>query len=371
KPVVGAPLTVVKRVILRLLIHVFDDLARQADAAIGAVEALRRLLADPNHAWKGWVWEQYDHLIFLGTIQAPGGDAAVIRLPDSDVAVAVTTDGHGRYCYLDPYEGARLAVAEAARNLACTGARPLAVTNCLNFGNPEKTDVMWQFAEAVRGIGDACLDLGTPVTGGNVSFYNETSGRPIYPTPVIGMLGVLPSPDANMPMAFRSEGDVIVLLGRTDPGDMGGSEFAKVINGVVAGRPPSLDMEAEKALIELLGSLNASRSIVSAHDPSLGGVAVGLVESALAGGLGFTLTVELDHSHLFSESPSRALVSCDPLNLTALLAEAEMAGVAAEVIGTVGGTDLSFEGFKVPMETAKRIYEGSLSATLSANTIAS
>jgi phosphoribosylformylglycinamidine synthase subunit PurL len=169
-----------------------DELNRRpcGDDAPGDLEkALLALLGAPEIASKRWVWEQYDHMIFLGTVQGPGGDAAVIRLPDSEVGVAITVDGPGRYCYLDPYEGAKLAVAEAARNVACTGARPLAITNCLNFGNPEKPDVMWQFAEAVRGISDACRAFDTPVTGGNVSFYNETNGRAIYPTPVIGMLG--------------------------------------------------------------------------------------------------------------------------------------------------------------------------------------
>lgn len=352
-------------------IEELQNSSRGDGAPDDVADALVSLLASPNIASKRWVWEQYDHMIFLGTIQAPGGDAAVIRLPDSDVAVAVTTDGHGRYCYLDPYEGARLAVAEAARNLACTGAKPLAVTNCLNFGNPEKPDVMWQFAQAVKGIGDACLQLDTPVTGGNVSFYNETSGRPIYPTPVIGMLGVLPSPDVTTTMAFHSEGDAIVLLGRTDPSDFGGSEYAKVVHGLIGGPPPALDIDAEKALITLLLELNRDRSISSAHDPSLGGLAVCLAESAIAGGAGFSLSVDLDHRALFAESPSRAVVTCDPLNLTTVMTAAEIAGVPAEVIGTVGGTDLTFGGFKVPMESAKGIYEESLPVALSATTITS
>ncbi|MBA2724640.1 MAG: phosphoribosylformylglycinamidine synthase subunit PurL, partial [Actinobacteria bacterium] len=173
--------------------------------------AFLEMLGAPEIASKRWIWEQYDHMIFLGTVIGPGGDAAVIRVHGTDTAVAITTDGPGRFCYLDPYEGARLAVAEAARNVACTGAKPLAVTNCLNFGNPEKPGVMWQFVEAVRGIGDACLALGTPVTGGNVSFYNETKGRAIYPTPVIGMLGVLPSPEKAIGSGFSHAGDEILL----------------------------------------------------------------------------------------------------------------------------------------------------------------
>jgi phosphoribosylformylglycinamidine synthase len=208
------------------------------DAPDDLATAILDVLSDPSMASKRWVWEQYDHMIFLGTVQGPGGDAAVIRLPDSDVAVALSVDGPGRYCYLDPYEGAKLAVAEAARNVACVGARPLAITNCLNFGNPEKPDVMWQFAEVVRGMGDACRALGTPVTGGNVSFYNETKGRAIFPTPVIGMLGVLDHAERAVGLRLRQDGDVLVLLGDTDLEDFGGSAYSKVINSTIGGPPP-------------------------------------------------------------------------------------------------------------------------------------
>ncbi len=327
-------------------------------------EAFRAVLGSPNVASKRWVWEQYDHMIFLGTVQGPGGDAAVIRLPDSDVAVAITTDGNGRYCYLDPYEGARLAVAEAARNLACTGAKPLAITNCLNFGNPEKSDVMWQFSEAVRGIGDAALAFGTPITGGNVSFYNETSGRPIYPTPVIGMLGVLSDPTTSVGSGFRDEGDPIVLLGTTSVDDLGGSEFAKIVNGVVGGRPPVLDIQAEAALVGLLVGLADKRLLRSAHDPSLGGLAVCLAECSIAGGIGFD--VELGTAlEAFAETPSRAVVSCSPTDLAPVLEAANEAGVPAVTLGVVGGSNLSMgAGLALTLENAKEVFEGSLSRSL-------
>ena len=325
--------------------------------------AFLSLLGSPTIASKRWVWEQYDHMIFLGTVVGPGGDAAVVRLPDQEVAVAISVDGPGRYCQLDPYEGARLAVAEAARNVACTGARPLAVTNCLNFGNPEKPEVMWQFAEAVRGIGDACDALATPVTGGNVSFYNETDGRSIYPTPVIGMLGSIDSAAKAVGLGFRGENDAIVLLGSTSADDFGGSEYAKVVNDTVAGMPPRLDMDAEVALQALL--VDRSSSFRSAHDLSEGGLAVALAESALANGVGFTIEKTPDHAELFAESPSRAIVSCEAEDVVALVEHAAVRGIEARVIGTTGGQSLNYGSFGVGIEEASTVYERALPDLLS------
>jgi phosphoribosylformylglycinamidine synthase len=327
--------------------------------------ALLQLLESPNVASKRWVWEQYDHMIFLGTVVGPGGDAAVIRLPGTEVAVAITADGPGRYCYLDPYEGARLAVAEAARNVACVGGRPAAITNCLNFGSPEKPEVMWQFAEAVRGIGDACRELGTPVTGGNVSFYNETNGRAIYPTPVIGMLGVVGPPERAVGLAFTTERAAIVLLGATAASGFGGSEYAKVVNGVVAGRPPALDMAREKALHEVLIAGSEQGLFVSAHDLSDGGLAVALAESAMAGGRGFTMEAPESHRMLFSESPSRAVISCAQESVDEVLSLARRWEVPARVIGKVAGPDLDYSAFRVPLEQARGRFEGALPSLLS------
>lgn len=307
-------------------------------------------------------------MIFLGTLIGPGGDAAVIRLPERDVAVAITTDGPGRFCYLDPYEGARLAVCEAAMNVACTGARPLAITNCLNFGNPEKAGVMWQFAEVIRGISDACSALGTPVTGGNVSFYNETNGRAIYPTPVIGMLGVLDGPRAARGFGFSREGDRIVLLGTTDVGDFGGSEYAKVVHGAVGGPPPALSVDAPTALVAFLADRNVP--LVSAHDVSDGGIAVALAESALKGDIGFTVDVAPDgapHGWMFSESPARALVSCRPSDVEDVIARATSVGVAATEIGTLGGDLFDFGAFTIASLEAETIYESALEALLSSS----
>jgi phosphoribosylformylglycinamidine synthase len=330
-------------------------------------QALLTLLASPNIASKRWIWEQYDHMIFLGTVQGPGGDAAVIRLPDTEVAVAITVDGPARYCYLDPYEGARLAVAEAARNVACVGARPLAITNCLNFGNPEKPGVMWQFSEVIRGMGDACTALGTPVTGGNVSFYNETEGRAIYPTPVVGMLGVLPSPELSIGSAFKTEGDIILLLGVTDPADLGGSEYAGTINGRVGGAGPRLDIEAERRLHGFLYDAGAAL-LRSAHDVSGGGLAVTIAESAIRGGIGFSVSLPQGEIHriAFSETPSRVVVTCAPGLLEQLVRLAEELDVPMTELGSAGGDSLDFGGFRVSLSQAREAFEGGFQRALEA-----
>src|SRR5438876_3079494 len=219
-----------------------------------------------------WVYEQYDSLVQGGTVMGPGSDAAVIRLEGSVKAVAVSTDGNGRYGYLDPYLGGVHAVAEAARNVATVGARPLAATNCLNFGNPERPEVMWAFAEAVRGMGAACRAFGTPVTGGNVSFYNESGGSALYPTPVVGMLGLLDDYRLLMRTAFPALGLPIYLLGSTFP-ELGGSELAEVVLGKVSGRPPALDLETEANLHQLLYECSRQDVLGSCHDLSDGGLA--------------------------------------------------------------------------------------------------
>jgi phosphoribosylformylglycinamidine synthase len=273
-------------------------------------EALLAVLSAPNVASKRWVWEQYDSLVQGGTVVGPGFDAALIRIPGSLKALALSCDGKGRYGALDPYLGGAHAVAEAARNVACVGARPLAITNCLNFGNPERPEVMWQFAESVRGMGDACRAFDTPVTGGNVSFYNESGESAIWPTPVIGMLGLIEDYRLALPAGFE-DGTLVYLLGETFP-ELGGSELAEVALGVVAGRPPALDLDRERALHRLLAEAGRSDLIVSAHDCGDGGLGVALAESAIAGRTGFAVALPGDlppHVALFSESASRAVVS--------------------------------------------------------------
>jgi phosphoribosylformylglycinamidine synthase len=346
-----------------------DELAsaRNGDAApddLGG--AFLALLGSPNIASKRWIWEQYDHMIFLGTFQGPGADAAVIRLPDSKVAAVISTDGPGRYCYLDPYMGAVSAVAEAARNVVCTGARPLAVTNCLNFGNPEKPEVMWQFSEVVRGMSDACEALGTPVTGGNVSFYNETKGRPIHPTPVIGMLGGLDDATSSVGSAFVAEDQDIVLLGVTDPQDFGGSEYAAVVNAALGGKPPRVDLEAEVTLQTLLARCTRERLITSAHDCSGGGLAMTLAESALRSNIGFRIALGEGEPHraLFSESASRVVVTCDARHLPALLEAAEIEGFPATHLGTTGGSELDLDALVVVLDDARHVFETAIPSLL-------
>ena len=331
-------------------------------------KAFLEVLGSPSVASKRWAWEQYDHMLGLGTVQGPGGDAAVLRLPGTDTAVAVTTDGPGRFCFLEPYEGAKLAVAEAARNVACVGARPIAITNCLNFGSPERPEVMWQFAEVVRGIRDACEALATPVTGGNVSFYNETQGRAIYPTPVIGMLGVLESARGSVGLAFGSAGDALVLLGETRADDFGGSEYAKVVNHTVAGRPPALDLEAEHRLHGVLIEAATRGLVRSSHDLSSGGLAIALAESAIAGRIGFALHERggQDHRCFFSESPSRAIVTCRGSAADEVLSLASDVGLLASPIGEVGGDELDFGVFALPLKLAAGTFEDALPSRLSA-----
>jgi phosphoribosylformylglycinamidine synthase subunit PurL len=329
--------------------------------------ALLQLLASPNICSKRWVWQQYDYLVQHNTVGGPGGDAAVIRLDGANRALAISTDGNGRYCFLDPRAGAGLAVAEAARNVACVGARPIAITNCLNFGSPENPEAMWQFVEAVAGLGDACRALGTPVTGGNVSFYNETDGRPIHPTPIVGMLGVLDDASKRAGIAWR-EGDDIVLLGETRA-ELGGSEWAWVAHGFVGGVPPTLDLRAERGLIDLLVELIASGLVRSAHDCSEGGLGVALAECAIAGDVGASISCEITlppHVWLFSESSARAVVTCAPGDVQRVLDRTHEAGIPPTHLGVTGGRGISIEGLvSIGLDRFRDAYEDALPRLLS------
>src|SRR5262245_140448 len=258
---------------------------REASAERSANAVLLALLGSPTIGSKKWVYRQYDHMVRTNTINFPGLGAGVVRIKGTDRALAMSLDGNGRYCYLDPYQGAMPAVAEAARNVACVGALPLGATNCLNFGNPERPGIMWQFAKAVEGIGAACRALDTPITGGNVSLYNETDGRAIYPTPIIGVVGVLDDADRVLTRRFQSSGDAVILLGE-GAGELGGSEYLKIVHDLVRGVPPTLDLEAERRLQSLLVELAHARAIRSAHDCAEGGFAVTLAECCFGTGLG-------------------------------------------------------------------------------------
>jgi phosphoribosylformylglycinamidine synthase len=326
-------------------------------------EAFVRVLGSPNVASKRWVWEQYDSIVQGGTVLGPGGDAALVRIDGTLKALALSCDGKGRFGALDPYLGAAHAVAEAARNVACVGARPLAITNCLNFGNPERPEVMWQFAESIRGIADACRALETPVTGGNVSFYNESGDSAVWPTPVIGMLGLLEDLRLAVRHAFEASGAWVYLLGETFP-ELGGSEYAEVVLGLVAGRPPALDLDRERRLHRLLIDSARADLFRSAHDCSEGGVAIALAECAVAGGSGFAVSLPGDHpGHvgLFSESASRVVVSVAPERFAELEDRAEAAGVPVARLGETGGPRIVFDGLlELTVQEAAAIFEDAI-----------
>jgi phosphoribosylformylglycinamidine synthase len=307
-------------------------------------DALFRILSAPTVANKRWVYRQYDHMVRTNTIVLAGMGAGVVRVKGTSRALAMSVDGNGRYGYLDPRRGAMLAVAEAARNVACAGAEPIGATNCLNFGNPERPEIMWQFAEAVQGIGEACRALDVPITGGNVSLYNETDGKAIYPTAVIGVVGLIDAAALALSRTFRGEGDAIVLFGETFD-ELGGSEYLKTIHAQVSGEPPRLDLRRERALIELLVGSARAGLLRSAHDCSDGGVAVTLAECAFdTGGLGCDVDLPAgglrEDAALFSESASRAIVTTAEADVSSLLQMAARAGVPARPIGRTGGARL-------------------------------
>jgi phosphoribosylformylglycinamidine synthase subunit PurL len=300
---------------------------------------LRTLLDSPTVASKRWVYEQYDSTVRTGTVVGPGSDAAVVRLRGTNKAIAATVDCNSRYVYLNPYVGGQIAVAEAARNLACSGALPRAVTDNLNFGNPLKPEVYYQLSESLRGIGEACEAFQTPVTGGNVSLYNENPRGAIYPTPTIGMVGVVDDLSHVTTAAFKHAGDAIVLLGR-NTAELGGSEYLKVVHGRVAGDAPAVSLEGETALQTALLSMIRAGLVRSAHDTAEGGLAVALAESAF-GEAPFGIDVELDDALpasalLFGEAQGRVVVSCAGGDVDGILEVARENGVPAKRIGTVG-----------------------------------
>ncbi|BCA56833.1 Phosphoribosylformylglycinamidine synthase 2 [Nitrospira sp. KM1] len=308
--------------------------------------ALLSLLESPTIASKRWIYEQYDHMVRTNTMVRPGSDAAVVRIKGTNKAVAMTVDCNGRYCLLHPYDGARLAVAEAARNLVCSGAHPIGLTDCLNFGNPERPDIMWQFVLGIEGMKDACEHFQIPIVSGNVSFYNETNGLSIYPTPMLGMVGLIEDADHIMTQWFQEEGDAVVLLGNTRE-DLGGTEYLKVAHSREQGSPPFLNLDAEKAVQDLVLKVIHEGLVRSAHDCSDGGLAVALAECCVSSPgtrRGAVIKLHLDSLRrdalLFGESQSRVVLSMKPDYVQAVLQRAAEAGVPAATIGTVGGDRL-------------------------------
>jgi len=326
-----------------------------------------RMVGSPNLASKSWVTDQYDRYVLGNTVLAQPEDSGVVRVDESsNLGIALATDGNGRFAKLDPYAGAQLALSEAYRNVAVTGARPLAVTDCLNFGSPEDPDVMWQFAEATRGLADACLELGVPVTGGNVSFYNQTGDVAINPTPVVGVLGVLADVRRRVPMGFASPGEVVVLLGETRD-ELAGSEWAHEVHGHLGGLPPRVDLAAEKALASLMAEVAAAGVATAAHDVSDGGLAQTLAEMTLRRGVG--ATVSLDEVAggdafvaLFAESVARAVVTAPADRVADLETSAATYGVRVTRLGTTGGGSLVVGDIDLAVDELRAASERTLPA---------
>jgi phosphoribosylformylglycinamidine synthase len=308
---------------------------------------LERLLGSPDLCSKRWVWQQYDHLILGNTVQRPGGDAAVVRIGEGPKALALTTDVTPRYCEADPFEGGKQAVAEAWRNLTAVGARPLAVTDNLNFGNPERPEIMGQFVDCVRGIGEACRALGFPVVSGNVSLYNETNGRAILPTPTIGGVGLLDDLSRSVNLSFKRPGEAILLVGEIG-GWLGQSAFLATILGREEGAPPPVDLVREKRTGDLVRLLIGERILTAAHDLSDGGLLVAIAEMAMASGIGAELSTPPsdlpDHGFWFGEDQARYVVTVSPENLPEIDTRAAQAGVSLRRLGTTAGNQLTLPG---------------------------
>jgi phosphoribosylformylglycinamidine synthase len=360
-------------------------------AAIGDFTGnLKRLLASPNICGKRWVWQQYDHMVQTNTVEGPGaGDAGVIRVKNSgqngaEHGLAMALDGNGRWCYLDPQLGAMHAVAEAARNVACSGATPVGATNCLNFGNPEKRQIMWQFSKVIDGITKACEELDVPITGGNVSFYNETLGEGIYPTPVIGIVGIHADVHKAVFPHFREAGCAVVLLRASELGDLtdaecefGSSEYAKEILGAMWGFPPALELEREAALQKAIVEMIQAGLVDSAHDCSEGGIAVTLAESTFGKGIGASVNLRSQglppEFVLFGEDASRIVISCDRSNLERIKQVAAKYRLSADEIGETvpEQIEISLDDRVVVSATASELrnsYEGALEAALRTDT---
>ena len=339
-----------------------SDVAQPDDP--GAV--LARLLGSPNLCSRRPIFQRYDHMVGDNTVVAPGGDAALLRVKGTSLGIAVTTDGNGRYCRLDPFLGGQIAVAEAARNIVATGARPLAVTDCLNFGNPERPEVYWQLEEAVAGIAAACRAFEIPVVSGNVSLYNESEDGAIDPTPVIGMVGVLDDCSRRLQAGLRDEGDFVLLVGRLGH-NLGGSEYLKVVHGRTGAKPPSIDLSAERAAHQFVLDGAAAGLLKSCHDVSEGGLLVALAEACLIGGIGVRCPElrpedggRLDAA-FFGESQGRFIISSPSRAMPELQTLARRHHVELQLLGMAGGDTLEFEGqVREPLEELRAVWESGL-----------
>jgi phosphoribosylformylglycinamidine synthase len=348
-----------------------DRLARPADDELGAL--VLRMTGSPNLSSRAWVTDQYDRYVQGNTALAMPDDAGVIRVDEeTGLGVAIATDCNARFAALDPYAGAQLALAEAYRNVAVAGGRPLAVTDCLNFGSPEDPGVMWQFAEAVRGLADGCQTLGVPVTGGNVSLYNQTGETAIHPTPVVGVLGVMDDVARRTPSGWRSSGARIFLLGTTR-NEFGGSEWAWAEHQHLGGLPPAVDLEAERSLAELLITASADGLLLAAHDLSDGGLATALVESCLRHDVGATVSLDAACARdgidaftlLFAESTARVLAAVDPESMQTFTQACAANDVPVVALGSSGGDSLTVSGrFSLPLAELRTVHSATLPAVL-------
>ncbi|MGW5815678.1 phosphoribosylformylglycinamidine synthase subunit PurL [Streptomyces noursei] len=338
-------------------------LPRPANAAELRAQVLQ-LVGSPNQASKAWITDQYDRFVQGNTVLAQPEDSGMVRIDeDTNLGVAVATDGNGRYAKLDPYAGAQLALAEAYRNVAATGARPLAISDCLNFGSPEDPAVMWQFAEATRGLADGCQTLGTPVTGGNVSLYNQTGDVAIHPTPVVAVLGVIDDVTRRTPVGFAEEGQLLYLLGDTRE-ELGGSAWSQVVHDHLGGLPPQVDLERERLLAEILISASRDGMVDAAHDLSDGGLVQALVESCLHGGKGARVVVPDDLDpfvFLFSESAGRAVVAVPRSEELRFTDMCGARGLPVTRIGVVDGDELAVQGqFDIPLDELRTAHEATV-----------
>jgi len=324
---------------------------------LGTIEALERLLAAPDLCSKRWVWEQYDHIILGNTVQRPGGDAAVVRVEEGPKGIALTTDVTPRYCEADPFEGGKQAVAECWRNLTAVGAKPLAITDNLNFGNPERPEIMGQFVGCIRGIAEACKVLDFPVVSGNVSLYNETNGRAILPTPSIGGVGLIDDFTKSATLAFKGAGETIILVGETT-GWLGQSMYLRELCGREEGAPPPVDLTEERENGEFVRSLILDGTATAAHDLSDGGLLVGVAEMAMSSGIGAKLDAAPSdipaHAHWFGEDQARYLVTAPADKVAVVLARAKSVNVPVWAIGTTEGDTLTLAGERPILVTILR-----------------
>jgi phosphoribosylformylglycinamidine synthase len=333
-------------------------------------ETLVKMMGSPDLCSRRWIWEQYDHMVMADTVARPGGDAAVVRVHGTTKGLAMTTDVTPRYCAADPVMGGRQAVAEAWRNLTCVGADPLAITDCMNFGNPQRPEIMGQFAGAVEGMADACRALAFPVVSGNVSLYNETNGRGIQPTPAIGGVGLVPDITVMVTVALKAEGDALLLIGE-ERGHLGQSLYQRDIVGHAEGAPPPVDLAREKAAGDLIRSLVRARDITAVHDCSDGGLWVAVAEMALAGDIGADITLGDSglpaHAALFGEDQGRYVVACAADRAAAIADRARRAGIAVRPLGTSGGRELTVDGAQaISLDDLRAAHEGWLPRFMSA-----